>query len=99
MSEVPRRPERESRDPVSATYRCVRFEMKKVDVFTNGRCADLTALFHDQSIRQNPGQADSRAWMNLVAELFFQERSPELPGQNKAEQHQERFHNCAPRLR
>ena len=47
MSEVPRRPERESRDPVAAADDCVRFEMKQINIFANRRATDTAALFHD----------------------------------------------------
>src|SRR5205807_2937891 len=99
MGEMRRWAKRKSGDPVRAADDRVRFEMKQVNIFANGCATNSAAFFHDQSIWQNPGQADSRGGMNLITELFFQKRSAQLPGQKKTEQHQEGLHSCAPRLR
>src|SRR5207244_12271305 len=99
MSKMTRRAEGKPSDPIGASNSGVRLEMKEIDVFTNGRGADLTALFHDQASRKNPRQPNARSRMDLVTELFFEKRTPQIPGQKETEQHQCSFHNCAPRLR
>lgn len=50
----------------------MRFEMEKIDILAHRRSADPTALFHDQSIRKNPGDPDPTARMDFVTELFLE---------------------------
>src|SRR5260370_42567263 len=89
VSEVTRGTKWKTGDPIAATDRCMRFKMKKIDIFADGRASNSAALLHDQPIRQNPAKPDSRGGMNLIAELFFKKRPPQLPRQKKTEQHQD----------
>ena len=86
-------------DPIAAADGRLRFEMKESDVFANGSGADSAALFHNQAGWKNPRPSNARARMDFVVELFFEKRPPQFPGQKETEQHQDGFHNCAPRLR
>src|SRR5437764_15335586 len=99
MSKMARWAKREAGDPIRTPDDRVRFEMKQVDIFAKGRGADRASFSHDQSIRQDPGEADPGGRMNLVTKLFLEKRAPQLPRQKKTQRHQDRFHNCAPRLR
>ena len=76
MREMRRRPQRKTGDPIGATDNRVRFEMKQIDAFADGGRSNGAAFFHDQAIRQNPGEADARSWMNLKTKLFFEKRTP-----------------------
>jgi hypothetical protein len=73
--------------------------MKQIDIFADGRSANLTAFFHDQAIRKNPSEPNSASRMDFVTELLLEKRPPQFPGQKKTQRLQDRFHNCAPRLR
>ena len=99
MREMPGGAERKSSDPIRATNQGVSLEMEEIDPFANSGGADLAAFFHDQAVWKNPGEADVRARMNLITELFLEKSSPQLPGQKETEQHQNLFHNWAPSLR
>src|SRR5947209_19198815 len=87
MREMGRWAKRKSSNPVGAADDCVRFQMKQVDILANRRATDAAVFLHDQSIRQNPGEANSCARMNLITELFFQKWSTQLPWQKKTEEH------------
>src|SRR5437588_1724161 len=99
VSKMLRWTEWKTSDPISTADRRVRFEMEEIDILAHSRGAYAAAFFHDQAGWRNPGQSNARARMDLVAKLLFEKRSPQLPRQKKAEQHQGGFHNCAPRLR
>lgn len=47
MRKVRRRTGREPGNPITTPDRCVRFEVKKLDVFANRGRADAASLFHD----------------------------------------------------
>jgi cytochrome c len=55
--------------------------MKEIDVLTQREAIDTAAFFHDQARRKNPGEANSAARMNLIAELLLQQRTAHLPRQ------------------
>jgi len=91
--------ERKAGDPIAAADGSVWFEMEEIDVLAHSRGADPAAFFHDQAGWKNPRPSNARARMDFVVELFFEKRPPQFPGQKEAKQHQDGFHNCAPRLR
>ena len=94
-----RRPKREASDPIAVSDRSMRFHVKQRDVLANRERSDLAAFLHDEPRWKNPGEPDPAAGMNLEAELFLEERSPHFPGESKAQEHQDSFHNGAPSCR
>jgi hypothetical protein len=99
LREVWRWPKRKTGDPIAASNRRVCLQMQEIDVLANGEMTNATAFLHDQSRWTNAGEADPAAWVNFVVELFFQKRAPHPPGEKQAQEHENFFHNCAPRLR
>src|SRR3984893_1136055 len=99
FSEMPRRPERKTGNPVAASDHRVCFEMKQVQALAKREMIDPSVFFHDQSCWIDPREPNPRSRMNLVTELLFQKRSAQSPRQKKAEEHYELSHNGAPRLR
>src|SRR5437868_14173691 len=97
--EVRRWTERKTGDPIAAPDEGVRFQMKKRDIFANREVINATAFLHDQAIGKHPGQPNVAAWMNVIAKLLFQERAPNLPRKDRAQQNEYFPHVVAPNWR
>lgn len=81
MREMSRWTKRESGYPIAAADCCMRFEIKKLEVLANSCRPDARFFLHYEMVWKHPRQTNARSRMNLKAELLFQKRSTQFPGQ------------------
>ena len=74
-------------------------QMKKRDVFAKSKMTNTRVRFHDQALREDPGESDAAARMKRVAKLLLEKRPAHRPREQDAEEHEQLLHNCGVRLR
>ena len=93
MSEMPARAGGEAGDPIELSDNRMRPQMQQVDVLAKSKVPDPGILLHDQALWKNPAEADVTAGMNGIAEMFFQQGTPQLPRKEHRKRHQDSLYH------